>query len=142
MVYRVRFQNRMPLRSSLRSWAVASGPENPRAKNPRATYPSAIEVSHKPRIRASFEVTPWKVSRKRERASFAQEAVDILRLVEILGGVEPDRRDESRRCQIRAKEIGAGNRDARECRAAQLSAPQRGVGQIRTLERCEFQVHP
>src|SRR5215472_4677822 len=75
------------------------------------------------------------------RTSLAQKTVRILRLVEILGGIESDRLDQPRRGEVRSIEIGAINRDAGERRAAQGGAPQRSVGEIRILERCEFEVH-
>src|SRR5262245_39005096 len=75
------------------------------------------------------------------RTSLAQKTVRILRLVEILGGIESDRLDQPRRGEVRSIEIGAANRDADERRTAQGGAPQRSVGEIRILERCEFEVH-
>src|SRR5215831_7493399 len=75
------------------------------------------------------------------RTLLAQEPVEVLRLVEVLGGIEPNRIDQSRRGEVRAIEIGAIYYDAGEDRAAQGSAPQRRISEIRILERCEFKVH-
>src|ERR1044072_2486253 len=71
----------------------------------------------------------------------AQEPVDVLRLVEILGGIEPDRVDQSRRGEVRAIEIGAIDYDTGEDRAARGSAPQRWIGESHVLEKCEFKIH-
>ena len=51
------------------------------------------------------------------RTLLAQEPVEVLRLVEILGGIEPDRIDQSRRGEVRAIEIGAIYCDSGEDRA-------------------------
>src|ERR1700751_334692 len=86
---------------------------------------------------ARCALVAWPPSRK---ASFAQQTLDIPCLVEILGGVESDRLDQPRRGEGRPIEIGAIKRDAGERRAAQGRAPQRGIGEIRFPERCEFEV--
>src|SRR6516225_2614840 len=86
---------------------------------------------------ATYALVAWPPSRN---TSFAQQTLDILRLIEILGGVEPDRLNQSRRGEVRPIEIGAIKRDAGERRATQGSAAQRGIGEIRILERCEFEV--
>src|SRR5438034_5352665 len=103
IVYKVRFQNRIPLRS----WAAAE----------EATSPNAIETSNTPRIPppARCASVAWPPSRK---ASLAQQTLDVLRLVEILGGVESDRLNQPGRGEVRPIEIGAVKRDAGKRRAA------------------------
>src|SRR5262249_51013917 len=75
------------------------------------------------------------------RTSLAQKTVRILRLVEILGGIESDRLDQPRRGEVRSVEIGAANRDAGGRRAAQGGAPPRSLGEICILYRRAFEVH-
>src|SRR5215831_6552632 len=58
---------------------------------------------------ARCALVAWPPSRK---ASFAQQTFDILRLVEILGGIESDRLNQPRRGEVRPIEIGAVKRDA------------------------------
>src|SRR5258708_8437038 len=72
----------------------------------------------------------WPPSRK---ASLAQQTLDILRLVEILGGVESDRLNQPRRGEVRPIEIGAVKRDADERCAAQACAPHRPICDIPIL---------
>src|SRR5919204_334980 len=79
--------------------------------------------------------------RGRGKTLLAQEPVEVLRLVEVLGGIEPNRIDQSRRGEVGAIEIGTIDCDAGEDRAAQGSAPQRRIGEIRILKRCEFKIH-
>src|SRR5262245_28657456 len=73
--------------------------------------------------------------------SLAQKTVRILRLVEILGVIESDLLDRPGRSDVGSIDIGSVIRDADERRIAQGGAPQRSVGEIRILERCEFEVH-
>src|SRR6516164_5136001 len=63
---------------------------------------------------ATYALVAWPPSRN---TSFAQQTLDILRLVEILGGVEADRRNQPRRGEVRPIEIGAIERDAGAHRA-------------------------
>src|SRR6516165_3959616 len=51
------------------------------------------------------------------RISFAQQPLNILCLVEVLGGTEPNRRDKPRRCELGCEEIRAGN-----CGAGEIGA--------------------
>src|SRR6516165_6847517 len=125
IVYKVRFQNRMPLRS-------CAGAEE-------TTSPSAVEASNTARILGSRSCCIGCQAPAR-RTSLAQETVDILRLVEVLGGIESDRLNQPRRGEVRSVEIGAVKRDAGERRATQSGAPQRSVGEIRILEGCKFEV--
>src|ERR671923_2616095 len=125
IVYRVRFQNRMPLRSCART-------DEPISAN-------AIEASNRTRILVSRK-SMLCMARPR-KTLLAQEPVEVLRLVEVLGGIEPNRIDQSRRGEVRAIEIGAIDYDAGEDRAAQSRAPQRRIGEVRILERCEFKIH-
>jgi hypothetical protein len=99
---------------------------------------SAIETSVK--LRIPREIAPCKWGATEARTSFAQQALNILRLVEVLGGLEPDRCNEPCRYQVGCEEIGTGDRNAGEIGAAQRGTPERGVGQIRILEICEFEV--
>src|SRR4029077_1784943 len=99
---------------------------------------SAIETSVK--LRIPREIAPCKWGATEARTSFAQQALNILRLVEVLGGLEPDRCNKPCRYQVGCEEIGAGDRNAREIGAAQRGTPERGVGQIRIREICEFEV--
>src|SRR5215471_16399463 len=114
----------MPLRSCART-------DDPISAN-------AIEASNRTRI-----LVPRKsmlcMARPR-KTLLAQEPVEVLRLVEVLGGIEPNRIDQSRRGEVRAIEIGAIYCDSGEDCAAQGSTPQRRIGEIRILERCEFKV--
>ena len=72
---------------------------------------------------------------------FAQQALNVLRLVEVPGAFEPDRGNQPRRCEVGAKEVGAGERGPGEIGAAQGGALERGIGQIGMLERGEFEVN-
>jgi hypothetical protein len=69
-----------------------------------------------------------------------QEAIQVARLVKILGSFQPDRRNEPHRRQVRSEEICAYNGDPDESRAAQCGACERGIGQVRIPKRREFQV--
>src|SRR5262245_13177267 len=101
------------------------------------TSPNASEASNRTRIPVSRKSMHCMA---RGKTSLAQKPVNVVRLVEILGGVEPNRIDQPRRGEVRAIEIGAINYDPGEGRSAQSGAPQRRIGEIRILERCEFEV--
>src|SRR6266566_9563314 len=76
IVCKVKFQNRMPLRS----WASTEEP----------TSPNAIEASNTARILASRRLMHWFHGASEQRASLTQETVDILRLGKVFGSIEPD----------------------------------------------------
>src|SRR5262249_7633879 len=103
------------------------------------TSANAIEASKTMRILISRK-SMLCMARPR-KTLLAQEPVEVLRLVEVLGGIESDRTDQSRRGEVCAIEIGAIDYDAGEDRAAQGGAPQRRIGEIRILEGCEFEIH-
>src|SRR5215813_465642 len=88
IVYRVRFQNRMPLRSC--------------ARTDEPTSANAIEASNTMRIVVSRKSILCMAQPR--RTLLAQEPVEVLRLVEVLGGIEPNRIDQSRRSEVRAIE--------------------------------------
>src|SRR5262249_827245 len=125
IVYKVRFQNRIPLRS----WAATE----------EATSPNAIEASNTPRILASRNVCIGCIAVIEEDLTRAADARYSA----------PYRNSWRRRVRSAQSpssrrgppiEIGAIKRDAGERRAAQGGAAQRGIGEIRILERCEFEV--
>src|SRR6516165_3597333 len=86
------------------------------------------------------EIAPWTPGAAQTRISFAQQPLNILCLVEVLGGTEPNRRNKPRRCELGCEEIRAGNCGAGEIGASQGGASKRGVGQIRIPEGCEFEI--
>src|SRR5262245_15265770 len=92
------------------------------------------------RVLPGRAIAPWMSGAAQTRISFAQQPLNILCLVEVLGGVESDRLNQPHRGEVCPIEIGAIKRDAGERRAAQGGAAQRGIGEIRILERCEFEV--
>src|SRR5690349_16789291 len=104
-----------------------------------AKSPNAIEASNRTRILVSRN--SMLCTTRPRNSLLAQEPIDVLGLVEVLGGIEPDRVDQSRRGEVCAIEIGAIDYDAGEDRPSQGGAPQRCIGEIRILKRCEFEVH-
>src|SRR5882762_1820487 len=75
--------------------------------------------------RCHHDQIPW---------SLPYQPVAILRLVEIFGPVEADRRAELRRGEIGAVEIGADEDHAGQVGAAELSALEGSVGQVGVLQ--------
>src|SRR5258708_17458601 len=86
---------------------------------------------------ARYALVAWPPSRK---ASFAQQTLDIPRLVKILGGVESDRLDQPRRGEVRPVGIRAIKPDAGERRAAQRRAPQPRIGASRIPQPSQLRV--
>src|SRR5215831_9378082 len=92
------------------------------------------------RVLPGRAIAPWMSGAAQTRISFAQQPLNILCLVEVLGGTEPNRRNKPRRCELRCEEIRAGDCGAGEIGASQGGASKRGVGQIRIPEGCEFEI--
>src|SRR5947199_9396002 len=108
------------------------------ARTDEPTSANAIKASKTMRILVSRKSMLCLARPK--KTLLAQEPVEVSRLVEVLGGIEPNRIDQSRRGEVCAIEIGAIDYDAGEDRAAQGSPPQRRIGEIRIPERCQFTI--
>src|SRR5262244_3335058 len=100
IVSEVRFQKRMPLPSA----ATAADARSVTTLKPTTNFPIRYLTGNS--------------------SSVSHRTIEVLRLVEAPGRIEPDRRDKLGRYQIGARKIGAGDDGAGEIRATQVGARQ------------------
>src|SRR6516165_4027630 len=84
-----------------------------------------------PALMTSYDIRPTFPVKVRE--SLPPQPVEVARLREVPGQFEPDRRNQSRRCEVGSLEIRPRNRDPDQRSAGEVGAAQGGIGKIRLL---------